>query len=60
MEDFCQFSKGMRHIDIWTVLPTVDGGQDQVNYKDASTPDGDQTIKRNPTSDLGINCEFEI
>ena len=50
----------MRHIDIWTVLPTVDGGQDQINYEDASASDGDQTIKRNPTSDLGINCEFEI
>jgi len=60
-EDTCEqcttdWETGIRHIDIWTGSPTVNGGQDQINCEDDLTQaDESRTIVRNPATDYTVD-----
>jgi hypothetical protein len=54
------FKNGKLHIDIWTGSPLFNGGDDQINCENALTPDGGQTIIRNPASNYAVDCTFSF
>lgn len=50
------FESGIKHIDVWTGSPTVNGGQDQIDCENSLTPDA-QSIVRQPRDDLPVDCK---
>lgn len=65
VEDECDectsdWANGVAHIDVWTGSSTVNGGQTQLNCEDTLTPDANQGIVRQPSSNLPVNgeCNF--
>ncbi|PSS18798.1 hypothetical protein M430DRAFT_50789 [Amorphotheca resinae ATCC 22711] len=61
-EDECQecdsdWQSGTWHIDIWTGSSTSDGGSAQVRCEDSLTPDGTQTVVRQPSQHLSVNSQ---
>ncbi|CAM6116143.1 unnamed protein product [Calypogeia fissa] len=59
-EDECSqcvsdWSSGVAHIDVWTGSRTVDGGQTQLDCENALTPNNNQGVLRQPSSNLAVN-----
>jgi hypothetical protein len=48
-------ANGVAHINIWTGSNSVGGGNDQIGCEMALSPGGEQSIIRNPSTNLTVN-----
>ena len=54
------YNNGKLHINVWTGSSTVNGGSTQEQCEDNLTPDGSQTVVRQPASTYAVDSKYKL